>query len=99
MTVQTSRLAIRTDSGVRAVSRQTRRRRWIGLLFLSPALLLYGSQTRPWFRENVEILADLLPNARAQSLPGLDHMAPLTHPAELATAIAQFVSHPAPTPS
>jgi raffinose/stachyose/melibiose transport system permease protein len=28
---------------VRVVSRQTRRRRWIGLLYLSPALLLYGA--------------------------------------------------------
>ncbi|WP_328519599.1 carbohydrate ABC transporter permease [Kribbella sp. NBC_00359] len=42
MTVQTSRLAVGAKPRVRAASRQTRRRRWIGLLYLSPALLLYG---------------------------------------------------------
>jgi len=42
MTVQTSRLAVGAKPTVRAASRQTRRRRWIGLLYLSPALLLYG---------------------------------------------------------
>jgi pimeloyl-ACP methyl ester carboxylesterase len=55
------------------------------------ALLLHGGETRPWFRENVEILADMLPNARTMMLPGLDHLAPLTRPAEIASAIAQFV--------
>jgi raffinose/stachyose/melibiose transport system permease protein len=43
MTVQTSRLAVRTQSRSQSVSRQTQRRRWIGLLYLSPALLLYGA--------------------------------------------------------
>ncbi|WP_165554248.1 carbohydrate ABC transporter permease [Kribbella capetownensis] len=43
MTVQTSRLSVRARPRTRAVSRQTRKRRWIGLLFLSPALLLYGA--------------------------------------------------------
>jgi raffinose/stachyose/melibiose transport system permease protein len=43
MTVQTSRLAVGARPRVRAVSRQARRRRWIGLLYLSPALLLYGA--------------------------------------------------------
>jgi raffinose/stachyose/melibiose transport system permease protein len=43
MSVQTSRLTVRAKPRVRVVSRQTRRRRWIGLLYLSPALLLYGA--------------------------------------------------------
>lgn len=43
MTVQTSRLSVRARPRTRAVSRQTRKRRWIGLLFLSPALLLYAA--------------------------------------------------------
>jgi hypothetical protein len=34
----------------------------------------------------------MLPNARTMMLPGLDHLAPLTRPAEIASAIAQFVS-------
>jgi pimeloyl-ACP methyl ester carboxylesterase len=58
----------------------------------APALLLRGAGSRPWFRENVAILADMLPDARAETLPGLDHLAPLTHPAELAAAIGGFVS-------
>jgi raffinose/stachyose/melibiose transport system permease protein len=43
MTVQTSRLAVRARPRARTVSRQVRRRRWIGLLYLSPALLLYAA--------------------------------------------------------
>jgi pimeloyl-ACP methyl ester carboxylesterase len=65
----------------------------------APALLLCGADSRPWFRENVAILAELLPDARTQTLPELDHLAPLTHPAELASAIGEYLSHPAATPS
>jgi pimeloyl-ACP methyl ester carboxylesterase len=65
----------------------------------APALVLCGSESRPWFRENVAILAELLPDARAQTLPELDHLAPLLHPAELAATIGNFVSHLAPTRS
>jgi pimeloyl-ACP methyl ester carboxylesterase len=63
-----------------------------------PALLLCGAEPRPWFPENVAILAGMLPDARTDSAR-LDHLAPLTHPAELAAAIGEFVSHPAATPS
>ena len=65
----------------------------------APALLISGAESRPWFRENVAILADMLPDARTETLPGLDHLAPLTHPAELASTIGEFVSQPAATPS
>jgi pimeloyl-ACP methyl ester carboxylesterase len=65
----------------------------------APALLLCGAGSRPWFRENVAILAEMLPHARTQTLPELDHLAPLTHPAELAATISDFVSQPAATPS
>ena len=65
----------------------------------APALLLCGAESRPWFRENVAILAEMLPDARTQTLPELDHLAPLTRPAELASTIGDFVSHLAPTPS
>jgi pimeloyl-ACP methyl ester carboxylesterase len=65
----------------------------------APALLLCGARSRPWFRENVAILAELLPDARTATLPELGHLAPLTHPAELAATISDFVRHPAPTPS
>jgi pimeloyl-ACP methyl ester carboxylesterase len=65
----------------------------------TPALLLCGARSRPWFRENVAILAELLPDARTETLPELDHLAPLTHPAELASTISGFLSQPAATPS
>jgi pimeloyl-ACP methyl ester carboxylesterase len=60
----------------------------------APALLLCGAESRPWFRENVAILAGMLPDARAETLPQLGHLAPLTDPAELASAIGGFVSRP-----
>jgi pimeloyl-ACP methyl ester carboxylesterase len=66
---------------------------------MAPALLLCGAESRPWFRENVAILAEMLPDARTQTLPAMDHLAPLTRPAELASTIGDFVSHPASTPS
>ena len=65
----------------------------------APALLLCGAGSRPWFRENVAILGEMLPDVRTQTLPELDHLAPLTHPAELASTISKFVSQPAATPS
>jgi pimeloyl-ACP methyl ester carboxylesterase len=65
----------------------------------APALLLCGAQTRPRFPENVAILAGMLPDARTETLADLDHLAPLTHPAELAATIAEFVGQRAPTPS
>jgi pimeloyl-ACP methyl ester carboxylesterase len=66
---------------------------------MAPTLLLRGTESRPWFRENVAILADMLPDARTATLADLDHLAPLTHPAEFASAIAEFAGQPAPTRS
>jgi pimeloyl-ACP methyl ester carboxylesterase len=65
----------------------------------APALLICGAESRPWFRENAAILAEMLPDARMETLADLDHLAPLTHPAELASTIAEFVGQRAPTPS
>jgi hypothetical protein len=41
----------------------------------------------------------MLPDVRTETLSELDHLAPLTHPGELASTIGEFVSHTAPTPS
>jgi pimeloyl-ACP methyl ester carboxylesterase len=60
-----------------------------------PVLLLTGTDTRPWFGENVSLLAEMLPDARVLTLPCIDHLAPLTHPAQLAVTIADFVRHTA----
>jgi pimeloyl-ACP methyl ester carboxylesterase len=62
----------------------------------APTLLAGGSGSRPWFAENQTQLAAWLPNARMVSLDGCDHLAPLTHPAELAAVVADFVTHCTP---
>jgi pimeloyl-ACP methyl ester carboxylesterase len=65
----------------------------------APALLISGAGSRPWFRENAAILAEMLPDARVETLADLDHLAPLTHPTELAATIAAFAGQRASTPS
>jgi pimeloyl-ACP methyl ester carboxylesterase len=62
----------------------------------APTLLVGGSDSRPWFAENQTQLAEWLPDARTVTLDGCDHLAPLTHPSELATVIADFVDHCTP---
>lgn len=60
-----------------------------------PVLLVSGSETRPWFPDNIAVLAAMLPNARTVTMPGTDHLAPLTHPDLLANVIAEHVTrHP-----
>jgi pimeloyl-ACP methyl ester carboxylesterase len=57
-----------------------------------PVLVVRGARSKPWFAENTALLTDMLPNARPLTLEGVDHLAPLTHPAELARVIAEFVN-------
>ena len=57
----------------------------------APTLVVTGAATRPWFAENATILAAMLPHAATRTLPGLNHLAPLTDPATLAQAIASYV--------
>jgi pimeloyl-ACP methyl ester carboxylesterase len=60
-----------------------------------PVLLVAGQNTVEPFRAVVRRLITMLPNAEATTLPGADHLMPLTHPAELGEVIASFVSrHP-----
>jgi pimeloyl-ACP methyl ester carboxylesterase len=62
-----------------------------GAAVRAPALVVLGAESRPWFRENCEILAGLVPGAEMITLPGVAHLGPQTHPAELAALIAGFV--------
>jgi pimeloyl-ACP methyl ester carboxylesterase len=57
----------------------------------APTLVVTGAATRPWFHENAAILAAMLPHAEILTLPGLNHLAPLTDPATLAPAITDYV--------
>jgi pimeloyl-ACP methyl ester carboxylesterase len=58
----------------------------------APVLLVSGSHTRPWFPDNIAALAAMLPTARIVTVPGTDHLAPLTHPDALAEVIAEQVT-------
>ena len=58
----------------------------------APVVLVSGSDTRPWFPDNIAVLAAMLPNARNVTVPGTDHLAPLTHPDLLAGVIAEHVA-------
>jgi pimeloyl-ACP methyl ester carboxylesterase len=53
-----------------------------------PTLMLCGECTPRHFRRITELLAELLPAARLEVLPGAGHMSPLTHPEPVAAALA-----------
>jgi pimeloyl-ACP methyl ester carboxylesterase len=57
----------------------------------APVLIVTGTASRPWFAENGDLLAGMLPDARQVSLPGADHLGPLTHADDLAVIISGFV--------
>lgn len=56
----------------------------------TPVQLTCGGDTRPAFREVVEILARRIPGARQQSIGGAGHVPQITHPAQLAESIEDF---------
>jgi pimeloyl-ACP methyl ester carboxylesterase len=58
----------------------------------APALVVCGADSHPLFHEHVEMLAGMPPNAHTATAPGVNHLAPLTHPAELAATITEFLS-------
>ena len=64
----------------------------------APVLVLLGSDTKPFFTRSARHVADHVPNARIEEIPGAGHAAPLTHPEALAEAAAEFIS-PAQQPA
>jgi pimeloyl-ACP methyl ester carboxylesterase len=56
----------------------------------SPVAVLLGSETKPFFTVSALHVADHVPNARIQHIPGAGHAAPLTHPDALAEAVNEF---------
>jgi pimeloyl-ACP methyl ester carboxylesterase len=58
----------------------------------APVLVLHGSDTKPCFAAGARHVADHVPNARVQQVPGAGHAAPLTHPEALAEALTEFFS-------
>jgi pimeloyl-ACP methyl ester carboxylesterase len=53
-------------------------------------LVLNGADTKPFFTTSARHVADHVPNARIQEIPGAGHAAPLTHPEALAEALTGF---------
>jgi pimeloyl-ACP methyl ester carboxylesterase len=64
----------------------------------APVVVLLGSDTKPYFTASARHVADHIPNARIQQIPGIGHAAPLTHPEALAEALTEFFS-PAQQPA
>jgi pimeloyl-ACP methyl ester carboxylesterase len=61
-------------------------------------LVLHGSDTKPYATRSARYVADRVPNARIQEIPGAGHAALLTHPEALAKALTEFFS-PAQQPA
>jgi pimeloyl-ACP methyl ester carboxylesterase len=58
----------------------------------APTLILRGGASPGPTRRIAALVAQMLPNARLQTLEGAGHMLPLTHPAAVNTAIAEHLS-------
>ncbi|MGH2749744.1 MAG: alpha/beta fold hydrolase [Actinomycetota bacterium] len=64
----------------------------------APVLVLLGSDTKPYDHAGARYVADHVPNARIQEIPGAGHAVMLTHPEALADALTEFFS-PAQQPA
>lgn len=57
-----------------------------------PTLVLCGENTTPPERRMCEVIADAIPRATLAMLPGAGHMAPMTHPKDVAGRIADHIA-------
>ena len=64
----------------------------------APAVVLYGSGTKPFFAASARHVADHVPDGRIHEIPGAGHAAPLTHPEALAGVLTEFFA-PAQKPA
>ncbi|MEO3891516.1 alpha/beta hydrolase [Nonomuraea sp. B5E05] len=53
-------------------------------------LVLYGSDTLPFYQAGARHVAVHVPDARVREVPGAGHAAPLTHPEAIAKALTEF---------
>lgn len=58
---------------------------------VAPVLIMTGTASPPWFAENGDLLARMLPNTRQVTLPGADHLGPLTHADDIAAITSDFI--------
>lgn len=60
----------------------------------APVTVFLGSESKPFFSISAQHVADRVPHARIQNVPGAGHAAPLTHPGVLAEALVGFFARP-----
>ena len=56
-----------------------------------PVLYVGGTESGPWFAQVRELVHTWLPHAEDVVIPGAGHLLALTHPAEVATAVVDFL--------
>ncbi len=56
----------------------------------APVMVVVGSDTKRLWAASARYVADRVPNASLQEIPGAGHAAPLTHPEALAEALIEF---------
>jgi pimeloyl-ACP methyl ester carboxylesterase len=56
----------------------------------APLLVVHGVDTKPFWIRSARHVADHVPNARIQVIPGAGHASPLTHPEALTKALTEF---------
>lgn len=61
---------------------------------LADVLVVYGSATKSFFAAGCRYVCEHVPNATLREVPGAGHAAPLTHPEDIADALALFFSTP-----
>ena len=60
----------------------------------APVLVVHGSDTKPFLVTSARHVADHVPDARIQAIPGAGHASPLSHAETLAKALIEFFSAP-----
>lgn len=63
--------------------------------FVQPALLSRGELSAPFFPIVVSKIANAMPNAELRTFPGAGHVPQLTHPADYASMVREFVARAA----
>jgi len=58
----------------------------------APVLYVGGTDSGPWFRQTQAWVSALFPAAKSITIEGAGHDLALTHPYELATAVARFLA-------
>lgn len=59
----------------------------------TPALVLHGSETRPFFKSGAQHLVDKVADARRCTIPHAGHAGPITHPEVVAQELREFFDH------